>query len=156
MVTEEGVIERILNQKALVRVQKSSACAHCDSRGACRVIADKEMMIEMANDLHAKVGDHIELSVPGGSIIKLSMLVYLFPIVALIIGAYAGGSWAEFFHIRSTLASILGGGFAMGISFYILKWFDRTAETKGEYHPRMTRILISADTPQASNDPDSP
>ena len=145
MVTEEGVIEKIFRQKALIRIQKSSACAHCDSRGACQVISDKEMLIEIANDLQAKVGDHVELSLQASSLVKLSLLVFFIPIVAFVVGAYAGGSLADFFDIESTLSSVLGGALAMGITFFALRRLERAAKDKGEYHPRMTRILIRAE-----------
>ena len=83
----------------------------------------------------------MQLSVPAGSLIKLSLLVYFFPVVALILGAIAGGAWAEFFHMDSTLASILGGGIAMGVTFCVLKWLDKRSAARDEYQPRMTRIL---------------
>jgi sigma-E factor negative regulatory protein RseC len=145
MLTEEGVIEKIFHQKALIRIQKSSTCAHCDSRGACQGISDKEMLIEIANDLRAQVGDHVELSVPEGSLVKLSLLVFFLPVVALVVGAYAGGSLADFFNIESTLSSVLGGALAMGITFIALRRLERSVKDKAEYHPRMTRILIRAE-----------
>ncbi len=146
MVTEEGVIEKIFHQKAVIRIQKSSACAHCDSRGACQVISDKEMLIEIANDLQAKVGDHVEISVKESSLVKLSLLVFFLPIVALVVGAYAGGALADSLDIDSTLSSVLGGALAMGITFFALRRLERAIKDKAEYHPRMTRILIRAES----------
>jgi len=146
MLTEEGVIEKIVRQNALIRIQKSSACAHCDSRGACQVISDKEMLIEIANELQAKVGDHVEFSFKESSLVKLSLLVFFLPIVALVVGAYAGGSLADFFNIESNLSSVLGGALAIGITFFALRRLELTAKDKAEYHPRMTRILISAES----------
>ena len=145
MVTEKGIIQKIIHDKALVRIQKSSACASCESRGACRSLSDKEMLIEVPNDLQANVGDHIEISVPAGSLLKLSVLVYLLPVGALILGAYAGGIWAQSFRAESTLAPILCGFLAMGACFYILKRLDRAAQAKCEYQPHMRRILFHAD-----------
>ena len=144
MIKEEGVIEKTFEEKAQVRVKKSSACASCGSKDSCHVMGDKDMLIEVANRLHAREGDYVELSVPAKSLMKLSLLVYLLPVVALIIGAYFGGLWADFFHISSTLASILGGCIVMGTTFFGLKWFDRTLENRVQYHPRITRILINA------------
>jgi len=142
MISEQGVVYKILNRKAVVRVQKSSACAHCESRDACE-ISNKGMLVEVVNDLQAKVGDRVELSVPESSILKLSMLVYLLPVAALIIGAYAGAAWAGSVQTDPTLPAILGGGLAMGIVFYILRSLDRAAAAKDKYSPRMTRILVS-------------
>ena len=57
-----------------------------------------------------------------------------------------GGSLAEFFNIESTLSSVLGGALAMGITFIALRRLERAAKDKAEYHPRMTRILIRAES----------
>jgi sigma-E factor negative regulatory protein RseC len=145
MVTEEGIVEKILNHKAVVRVEKSSACDHCESRGACHVTAGRTMLIEVPNDLQAKAHDRVQISVPTSSLFKLSLLVYFLPILGLIIGAYAGGVGAESIHVQPTLGSIVCGGLAMGITFFVLRRLDRSARAHGTYQPRMTRILFSAD-----------
>jgi sigma-E factor negative regulatory protein RseC len=147
LTTEEGMIQRVSFNKAFVRIQRSSCCAGCSSRGACQVLSDKEMIVEVQNDLEASVGDTVELSVPTRSLLKLSLLVYFVPIVALLIGAYAGGRWAEALGMQSPLAAILGGALAMAVSFYLLKSLDRAAHAGGKYLPRMTRVLVSADSP---------
>ena len=141
MPTEEGVVKEIKRKKAMVLVTKTSACDHCGSRGSCHNMSDSEMFVELANDL--KVGDLVRLQVPSGSLLKLSLLVYFLPVVLLIIGAYVGGAWAESFDLQPTLASIIGAGLAMGVAFYVLRWFDRGEQAKGDYQPRMTRILFS-------------
>ncbi len=146
MVTEEGIIEKISHSNAVVRIQRSSACSHCESRDSCQVIEGKIMLIEVANDLQAKVNDHVEISMPTGSLFKLSLLVYFIPILALVVGACAGAEWAQSFNMQPTMASIICGAFAMGIAFCVLKWLDLHAQAMGKYQPRMTRILLSADS----------
>ena len=143
MVTEEGVIERVFQQKAVVRIRKSSSCANCKSRDGCEVLSGKEILIEVANSLQAKIGDHVEISVSTDSLLKLSLLVYFVPIIALVIGASAGNLLAESFGVGSTLASIVGGGFLMGVTFLILRKIDRAAQDKGRHYPVMTRILFN-------------
>ena len=150
MISEQGVVCKILNSKVLVRVQKSSACAHCESRDACE-ISNKDMLVEVVNDLHAKVGGPGRTQSSEGSLLKLSMLVYLLPVVALIAGAYAGSAWAGSVQADATLAAILGGGLAMGIAFYTLKSVDRAAAAKNRYFPRMTRIIVSEEFPESDD-----
>jgi sigma-E factor negative regulatory protein RseC len=101
--------------------------------------------VEVRNDLKAEAGDCVQLSVPMGSLMKLSLLVYFFPVVALIAGAIAAGAWAESFHMDASIASILGGGIAMGVTFCVLKWLDRRSTAKDTYQPRMIRILLRSD-----------
>ena len=95
----------------------------------------------MRNNLKAEAGDCVQLSVPVRSLMKLSLLVYFFPIVALMVGAITAGAWAESFHMDATLASILGGGIAMGGTFFVLKRLDKRSASRDAYQPRMMRIL---------------
>jgi len=152
MPTEEGVIQKISQEKAVVRIEKSSCCASCDSRGGCQVFSDKEVVVEVKNDLQGKVGDRVVLSVPARSLLKLSLLVYFLPVVGLIIGAYAGGRWAQSLNLPDTPISIIGGVLAMAITFYVLKKIDRAAEVRRpDYLPRMTRVLFSESSPPSDD-----
>ena len=143
MVTEKGIVAALSKHKAQVRVQKSSACASCEARHACHIHGNKEMIVEVANDLQAKAGDLVEISVPTRSFLRISLLVYLLPVLALIFGAYAGGVCAPSLGLQSTLASVLGGALAMGISFNVLRRIDRAAQNRADFGPRMTRVLIN-------------
>jgi sigma-E factor negative regulatory protein RseC len=152
MITEKGVVDRIIEEKAVIRVQQSSSCSTCEARSACRIESDKEMLIEVKNVLNAKVGDWVEISMPIRSLIKMGMLVYLFPVSALIIGAAGGDACAGYLHMEPNLSSILGAALALGLSFGVLKGIERAARNKREYQPRMTRLLVSAGTHAPSGD----
>lgn len=102
------------------------------------------MLVEISNDLQAKEGDCVEISMPEGTVLKLSFLVYIIPVMALIIGAFTGAALAQPLHIDSALASVLGSGLFMGVSFVALKRFNKKAESSGKYYPRMIRILNNA------------
>ena len=152
MEIEEGVIEKASKRKALVRIQPSSACASCESRGTCDVTSDKKrMMIEVSNDLQAKIGDRVQISMPEGSLLTLSFLVYFLPIVALILGAVLGAKVGPVFNMESTSASIIGGGLAVGLVLFALKWFDQRSNAKDRYYPRMTRIIVSVNSPSPAD-----
>jgi len=144
MITEKGIIDHTEGNKAFVIIKRSSACATCGSRGMCRSHGDREMFIEVTNHLQAKTGDHIEIKMPTGSFLKLSLLVYILPIVALIAGAYFGAEISGYLHFHSTPVSIAGGAIAMIIAFKVLRMIDRSVQSTEKYQPRMTRILVNA------------
>lgn len=152
MITEQGIIETVSGLKAMVRVEKSSSCATCQSRESCQEASGKDMVIEVANDLGAREGDRIEISIPGGSFLILSLLVYFLPVAALIAGAIAGGAFAGALHMNGTVASIVGGCLGIGVTFYALKRLDRSACAQKELRPRMTRILLSSGPPHPENE----
>ncbi len=148
MEREKGIVQQAGNLTATIRIQQSSHCATCASRDNCQTLSDKDMLIEVPNDLNAGEGDQVEIAVPTRSLLKLSLLVYLLPIILLIIGAYIGGEWAVASRRDPTLPSVIGGMGAMVLSFLVLKGFDRKLRGKREYSPRMLRILSSAGSPR--------
>ncbi len=104
-------------------------------------MSDREMLVEASNILQAKEGDLVEISVPESSLMKLSLLVYFIPVIALLIGAYAGNTWAGSFNLSPSLGAILAGGISMGITFLALMRVNHNIGNKDEYAPRMIRIL---------------
>jgi sigma-E factor negative regulatory protein RseC len=141
MLTEEGVIEKVFADRATVLLRRSAACAHCDSQGACEVADEKNMHVVLANDLHGGVGDRVEISLPAHSLLKLSLVVYFVPVVALIIGAALGDSWGPLFEVKAATGSIIGGGAGLFGTYLLMKWVNGIARSKMEYRPRMTRII---------------
>ena len=142
MITERGVIDKISGRKATVQIQKSSACSSCESRDSCDVHGGNPMEIEVDNHLKAGEGDRVEVSVPSGTFLALSLYVYFIPVVALIAGAYVGGTFlAPGLGLSATPCSIVFGFLAMGITFLLLRLYDKTPGANRKYRPRMTRIV---------------
>lgn len=140
MITEIGTVQEIKKTYAVIKVQKSSACEQCSSRGTCD-ISNKDTTVEVVNDLRAKEGDLVELSMPEATLLKASFLVYLLPVIALLAGAFSGKALADAMDINQTLASLAGAFLLTGIVFYILIRRHRSEEYQNKYRPRMTRIL---------------
>ena len=148
MEIEEGIVEKTSKRKAFVQIQQSSSCATCSSRDSCDITSEKKkIVIEVANDLQATIGDRVEISMPGSSLLQLSLLVYLLPVVALIAGACLGAAIANKFDMDATLASVVFGGLAIAIVFSGLRWLDGFTRFREKYYPRMTRIILSASSP---------
>ena len=141
MPTEEGLVEEIRKGKAKVRVQRSSACKSCSSRDHCEINTSTDVTIEALNEVNAKEGDWVELSVPAGSFLRLSLVVYLFPVVALIVGAVIGNELGRVFGISSGFASVSGGILAIILIYFILRGVNRRSESSNRYRPRLTKIL---------------
>jgi sigma-E factor negative regulatory protein RseC len=142
MITEQGIVQEVAATKAFIVINRTSACAGCHGQSGCRPSESKDMIIEAINELNAKVGDRVQISLPTGSLLKATFLVYFLPVVALVIGAIAGGKLGPFLlGFNSTLGSILCGFGAMAAVLLAVKWFDRSIDAKPNYWPRITRIL---------------
>ena len=147
MPTENGIVEKISKGKALVRIQKSSACAGCTARDSCEVTADKQVLIEVSNSVNAEPGNLVEISIPAGTLLKLSLIIYMIPVICLIIGAFAGGIWAQSSGTESSLGAISGAAIAIAASFLVIRRLDRSVWAGKEYRPGITRILLNGTPP---------
>ncbi len=143
MINERGVVEKIVHQKAMVKLQRTSGCDTCEAMGSCHAEGNKEMLVEVENELHAREGDFVEVSMPTRSVAKMALVVYLGPVVALLVGAFAGDALGKSFQLDSPLAPVIGGFVLLAASLLALKGFDRFAQSRPEYHPHMTRILAT-------------
>lgn len=141
MITEEGIVQQVEPAKALILIMRSSACAGCHSQSACQPSEHKEAIVEAINDVNAQVGDRVQVSVPAVSLLKATFIVYLVPVLALILGAIAGSSFAPLMHMDASLASIICGVSSMFAIFVVVKWLDKSTSSKSEYWPKITRIL---------------
>jgi sigma-E factor negative regulatory protein RseC len=146
-IKEEGIVESISLDKAVVRIQKGGHCQSCSSREACGGSGGGDMQIDVANELGAKIGDRVEISLPSRSLMKLAFLIYFLPVLALILGAYLGNLIGDqVFHTDSESVPVICGGIAMATAFLGLRLLDRRLHATSDYRPRMTRILLSVST----------
>ncbi|SHF79825.1 positive regulator of sigma(E), RseC/MucC [Desulfacinum infernum DSM 9756] len=152
MLTEHGVVQDVRNQSAFVKVERTEACHSCESQGVCKMLSSKEMVVEATNDLGARVGDRVEIGLPTGSFLTMSLVVYFVPVVALVVGAAVGWSKAAVLGMDPTPASVLLGVGAMAAAFLGARSFDRRAGSRNRYRPRIMRILPGSPVPGPSDD----
>lgn len=141
MINERGVVEKIIEDTAVVKLQRTAGCETCKARSSCHAEGDAEMRIEVENHLHAKEGDTVEMSLPERSVAKMALVVYFGPVAALIAGALVGDALGKSIQPDSPLSAVIGGGVFLAASLLALKKFDRFARSRPDYHPRITRIL---------------
>ncbi len=142
MIREEGTVEEIRRNTAVIKVEKSSSCKHCADKDSCSV-ADRNMLIEVKNILNAKEGDRVEVSVPEGTFVKLSLMVYIFPIICLMAGAFLGNFLSMGLNTDPSATAAITAAIFLAASFILLKLVEKKKGTGEKYSPRMTRIIIS-------------
>ena len=86
---------------------------------------------------------------PEGALLKVSALVYLLPIIALMTGAFIGGSLSATLGTGQSMTAIAGGAVFMGIAFGVLKIIEHSKGPVRGLYPRMTRIISSAPSLQS-------
>lgn len=117
----------------MVRFTRSKTCEHC---GACMHFGDTQAQVELKNTLGAGVGDTVTVELHAKSFLQASMLVYVFPLIALLLGVALGSRISEVWGIVLGLAGV-------GAVFVVLRLLEPRFQRKGKYNPRMVGIVTN-------------
>lgn len=138
-VREIGKVADIKDKTAIIKIQRKSSCGSCT---ACGMKKDQnEILIPVANDLGAKLGDWVELELKSISILKASTIAYVIPLIALIIGVVGGYALAEQLSQDTELYGAIGGIIFTILSFVAIRVVDPLFNKKGDYTPKMISII---------------
>lgn len=96
-----------------IRLEPTPACSGCGSRGTCSSAPGKIQIVDVTLPHAAACGDRVTLALPESSIALAAVLGYLFPAVALLLGAVIGAC-----AFGSDGAAVLGAacGLLVGLS----------------------------------------
>ena len=150
MIEETGtIVELKSKQIAVVLCKKSSFCKNCASMESCQIGSDNQSkLVEVHNLVGAQVGDEVKIATSTRSFLQSSLLLYIFPLVALLVGAVSGQLLGESLVSGpdpNLLSAIIGLGFMAG-AFLIIKVGSR-AIPAANFMPRITEILHDQEKP---------
>lgn len=141
MVTETGVVFKAGIDTAWVRTIRTTACEHCAEQQTCKALGGgKEMEVEALNPVGAREGDRVILSFRSASLFKLSFLIYIFPVLAMIAGAVAGQNAAPHYDMSESAASVIGCFLAFAAAFLLVRLIGDRISGKEKYRPKIIRI----------------
>jgi sigma-E factor negative regulatory protein RseC len=98
-IEQKGMIESISNHQIRIRIDRESACGHCNVRGICNLSESSERVIEVNDSSHTfSVGEMVQVNISRNMGNKAVMLGYLFPFIVLvsslvILTAYSLPEW---------------------------------------------------------------
>jgi len=144
MATEEGYVYKVTpNNTVWVRTQRTKTCDHCESQEECQSMGSKpnDMEVELPNLIGADIGDRVVLSMPTGSLVYLSFLMYVLPIIVMIIGGIGGQEIAKYYHMDETGFSVLFSILFFGLTLMIIRLYSNTMAKNDKYKPKLTRIV---------------
>lgn len=132
---QSGIVTELNGANAVVRFKRVKACKNCNM---CMTIGDNESVVELSNSLGAEVGDYVSVELHAKSILQASLIAYMFPLVALLIGLGAGSL------ISDTAGVILGLALLLG-AFITIRLLEPKFARKGKFSPRMVKLEQMAD-----------
>ena len=141
MVTEQGIIINATPSQVWIKTHRSTSCKNCEAKDTCNEKNNfKEIIVQVENTLNASTGDSVILGFKTGPLLKLTFMLYIFPIIFLIVGAGIGQAIAPFLQIDQSLTSLLLGFVCFTLSFIIIKKMNNKLAVKKEYKPFLVKI----------------
>ena len=142
MATEEGIVFKIDSQTAWVKTIKTSSCKACAARSSCHSLGGgKEMEVEAINRAGAKVGQKVVLSFDTSQLLKATFMLYVFPIIAMVVGAFICQKMATFLNLDASMLSAIMGFSFFGLTILFVKSRGNKLAKKEEYQPKIIRII---------------
>lgn len=134
--TEQGVVTKVRAGRATVEFDRKSACDSCHMCAVTK--GGMKVKIVIANDLDARVGDVVNVSMGERFVLTAALIVYIIPLVLVAVGVGVGSLLSELAQVLLAL-----GGLAVG--FLVAFLLDRfVIRKKKGFAPRMTEIVSPA------------
>ena len=134
-----GKVISVDEQTLRVCFSRLEACDSCNLCGEGR----KDTTVSVRGQ--AQVGDLVEVEMPGAQVVKVAMLAYALPLLALILGLFLGSA----LFAGQELAVMAGGLICLLLSLLLLKLLDGKLGLKARWQPRLVAVLDQEDGQQA-------
>jgi sigma-E factor negative regulatory protein RseC len=132
---QEGIVISVDGQTARVKTSRHNDCENC---GACP--GNAAIVLEARNPVGAEPGQLVMVEVQEVGMLKSAFIVYMLPLIAMFLGAMAGG-WAAGQLARDAFwLQVAGAGLAFAAAVLYIRYFDRSARSNN-MQPVITRIL---------------
>lgn len=142
---EVGIVIGLRGDKAIVAVQKQSACDSCAAGGSCKAGEAGGAELEAINKVDARVGDRVKIAFTAYTYLKGSMIFYGIPAIALVAGAVLGKDYLSRYvtGIDADSLSGIAGMTLFVLSFIIVRLIMKQFEKKKETIPVVVEVLGS-------------
>lgn len=133
---QEGIVISAAGDMARVKTSRHNDCENC---GACP--GNAAIVLDARNPLGARPGQQVMIEVQEIGMLKSAFIVYMLPLIALFLGAMAGGYAAERLAHEALWFQVGGAGAAFAAAVLYIRYFDKSARSNENMQPVITRIL---------------
>ncbi|AUG99900.1 SoxR-reducing system protein RseC [Pectobacteriaceae bacterium CE70] len=142
MIKEWATVVSWQSGMALVRCEPRSGCGSCQSRtgcesGALKALESPEHQLLIPYRQPLQSGQRVEIGVAESSLLRSAVLMYLFPLLGLMVGA--GVMQALY---GNDILSITGALAGVMMSFWAVRlWADKIGENS-DYQPVILQVSL--------------
>ncbi len=102
MLEMRAIVVQVDGEDASVEPLDAGGCGHCNSEGGCgsgtltkMFCSNKPRQFRVRNEVRAKIGDEVQVSVPDGVLLRGAVKMYVLPLSLLLAGGIAGAEFAD-------------------------------------------------------------
>jgi len=127
VIEAKAVVIRIEGKDALVEADPGGGCGQCDSAGGCgsgklsRMLCSKPRHFRVPNDINARAGEEVRITVADGVLLRSTLLLYVLPLTLMLAGGFIGSRMADGAAARDGY-SALGALLGLVAGFMLAKW----------------------------------
>lgn len=151
MIEEQGRVLSTEGRWALIEPLTGGACGSCSARSGCgtsalgRFLGGRRHAFRALNRAQARPGDRVRIGIDEGRLAGASLLMYLWPLLAMIGGAIMFQRLAWPSGLPADLQALIGAVLGLGGAF----WLVRRLAIRGghRFHPVVLEVLDAAQTP---------
>lgn len=146
MIETEAVVVKIEHDVAYVQAERKSSCSGC-SESSCgtSVLANffgqKTPLYRASNEVGAKVGDRVVVGMNESALFKGTLLLYLFPLLLLFVGAVAGSALAVSADVKDGY-SVAGAFIGLAAGFLGLKFLSPKMGLGRQFQPVILSRMV--------------
>jgi positive regulator of sigma E activity len=158
MIEQNVQVLRCQDERIWVRMGSQSGCTACDNGNGCgaglfaKLLRRKPVELELAqNDLCVEPGQMLTLAFPEQVYIKLVLASYGWPLLAALVGAFAGyglSTWLKFGPEMIDLSTLIGGLLMGG---FIMRLIRNRTNTGAIVNSLRTTLYYPSVTPNMCN-----
>lgn len=154
-----GIVLDTDGWRARVSAAPRGLCGDCTEQGACALHiggpGGNPEIVTADNRFGARPGDTVELELAGRMELKLSLLVWVVPLIGIVGGAVAGTLLGGRLGVDEDLAVLAGSVLGFAFAFLILRRVDRKATGAASLLPRVARVVQRAPGVERTRDVES-
>jgi sigma-E factor negative regulatory protein RseC len=143
MIEESGRVVATETGSVWVETVRTAACDTCSAKSGCghstlAKLGRDSVHMHARCDIDVAIGDQVVVGVPEEIMVKSSLLAYLMPLVAMLIGVLVADElWGQ--DIFTALAGMAG----LGLGFGLLRWHFHRNQHDERYQPVVLRRLCA-------------
>ena len=139
MIIERGRVIEVTDGKALVKIERSSACGKCHTECALKSSEKQAILIEVRDPLGVQVNQSVQIAMQNANALRASFAVYIIPLLGLVVGALLGEFFGTLLGIKDILA-ILGSFIFLGLSLIVVKLYNDRFKQNLHYQPVIMKV----------------